>query len=240
MGTIIPRKERVGPQNTTRKGTIVHRESRTFARKQAAAAWFEKRETELAKPRALEREKTPGPTLASVIDRYTEESVLRHWSNEDAGATCDQTLRYREPAVFDHYERRHHCVRQSCLVAQRTTLPGLGSRVRITSPAPNCLSKIKCLEWSVGAVFCFPAPDTRSGETEEKYQNAQSNGLSAGFGMGSVPKPRFPVRATGRNRGRRAPLLRGLGSAPCFSGPRTRRRSRPHLRRAHGPRPSRT
>jgi hypothetical protein len=75
-----------------RKGTIVHSESRTFDRKQAAAAWLEKRETELAKPGALEREKTPYPTLpyptlASVIDRYTEESV------KDIGRTKMQVLR---------------------------------------------------------------------------------------------------------------------------------------------------
>ena len=61
--------------------------SRTFDRKQAAAAWLEKRETELAKPGALEREKTPDPTLASVIDRYTEESV------KDIGRTKTQVLR---------------------------------------------------------------------------------------------------------------------------------------------------
>jgi hypothetical protein len=42
-----------------RKGTIVHRESRTFDRKQAAA-WLEKRETELAKPGALEKGTYPG------------------------------------------------------------------------------------------------------------------------------------------------------------------------------------
>jgi hypothetical protein len=58
-----------------RKRAIVHRESRTLDRKQAAAASLERRETELAKPGALEPEKAPDPTLASVIDRYTEESV---------------------------------------------------------------------------------------------------------------------------------------------------------------------
>jgi len=93
MGTIIPRKRKSGSTGyhaqllIKRGGAIVHRESRTFDRKQAAAAWLEKRETELARPGALEREKAPDPTLASVIDRYTEESV------KDIGRTKTQVLR---------------------------------------------------------------------------------------------------------------------------------------------------
>ena len=65
MGTIIPRKRKSGSTGyhaqvlIKRKGAIVHRESRTFDRKQAAVAWVEKRETELAKPGALQREKRP-------------------------------------------------------------------------------------------------------------------------------------------------------------------------------------
>src|SRR5712672_3368174 len=93
MGTIIPRKRKSGSTGyhaqllIKRSGAIVHRESRTFAPKQAAAAWLEKRDTELARPGALEREKAPDPTLASVIDRYTEESV------KDIGRTKTQVLR---------------------------------------------------------------------------------------------------------------------------------------------------
>jgi len=93
MGTIIPRKRKSGSTGyhaqllIKRSGAIVHRESRTFDRKEAAAAWLEKRETELARPGALEREKAPDPTLASVIDRYTEESV------KDIGRTKTQVLR---------------------------------------------------------------------------------------------------------------------------------------------------
>jgi integrase len=93
MGTIIPRKRKSGSTGyhaqvlIKRRGAIVYRESRTFDRKQAAAAWLERRETELAKPGALEREKSPDPTLASVIDRYTEESV------KAIGRTKTQVLR---------------------------------------------------------------------------------------------------------------------------------------------------
>src|SRR6266849_1545568 len=56
MGTIIPHKRKSGSIGyhaqllIKRKGAIVHRESRTFDREQAAAAWLGKRETELAKP----------------------------------------------------------------------------------------------------------------------------------------------------------------------------------------------
>jgi integrase len=93
MGTIIPRKRRTGTTayhaqlTIKRGGKIAHRETRTFDRKQAAAAWLEKRETELAKPNALERIKASDPTLASVIDRYTEESI------KQIGRTKAQVLR---------------------------------------------------------------------------------------------------------------------------------------------------
>jgi hypothetical protein len=50
-----------------RKGEIVHRESQTFDRKQAAKAWMAKREAALALPGALE--KGEDPKLTEVIDR---------------------------------------------------------------------------------------------------------------------------------------------------------------------------
>ncbi|MER9247590.1 site-specific integrase [Mesorhizobium sp. M0590] len=93
MGTIIPRKRRDGSTAyqaqllIKRAGKILHREGRTFDRKQAAAAWLEKREIELAKPSALERIKATDPTLASVIDQYTEESI------KQIGRTKAQVLR---------------------------------------------------------------------------------------------------------------------------------------------------
>ena len=52
-------------------------EGRTFDRKQAASAWLEKREKELAKPGALKRLAAPDPALAAVIDRYTDESIKK-------------------------------------------------------------------------------------------------------------------------------------------------------------------
>jgi integrase len=93
MGTVIPRKRRDGSTAyqaqllIKRDGKILHREGRTFERRQAASAWLEKRETELAKPNALERIKATDPTLASVIDQYTDESI------KEIGRTKAQVLR---------------------------------------------------------------------------------------------------------------------------------------------------
>jgi len=60
---------------------------------QVASAWLEKRETELAKPGAVERQNTPDPELAAVIDRYIEESV------KEIGRTKAQVL-----ATIKNYE----------------------------------------------------------------------------------------------------------------------------------------
>ena len=93
MGTVIPRKRSDGSTGyqaqllIKRGGKIIHREGRTFDRKQAAAAWLEKREKELATPGALERLRAPDPILAVVIDRYTDESIKK------IGRTKAQVLR---------------------------------------------------------------------------------------------------------------------------------------------------
>ena len=92
MGSVIPRKRKDGSTGyhaqvtIKRSGKIVHRETRTFDRKQAASAWLEKRETELAKPGAVERQNSPDPKLAAAIDRYIEESV------KEIGRTKAQVL----------------------------------------------------------------------------------------------------------------------------------------------------
>src|SRR5216683_2451570 len=93
MGTIVTRKRKDGTTAhlaqllIKRGGAIVHREARTFDRKQAAAAWLEKRENELIKPGGLERLRAPDPLLAIVIDRYTDESIKK------IGRTKAQVLR---------------------------------------------------------------------------------------------------------------------------------------------------
>ena len=92
MGTILPRKRKDGSTGyhaqvtIKRGGKVVHRETKTFDRRQAASAWMEKRETELAKPGALERQNIPDPRLADVIDLYIEESI------KEIGRTKAQVL----------------------------------------------------------------------------------------------------------------------------------------------------
>ena len=92
MGTIIARKRKDGSTGyhaqvtIKRGGEIVHRETRTFDRRQAASAWMEKRETELAKPGALERQNMPDPKLSTVIDGYIKELI------KDIGRTKAQVL----------------------------------------------------------------------------------------------------------------------------------------------------
>jgi integrase len=93
MGTVIPRKRADGSTGyqaqllIKRAGKVIRREGRTFDRKQAAFAWLEKREKELAKPGALDRLQSPDPTLAAVIDHYTNESI------KTIGRTKAQVLR---------------------------------------------------------------------------------------------------------------------------------------------------
>jgi integrase len=99
MGSIIGRTRKDGSTAYTahivikRGGVIVHRESETFDRKQAANAWVVKREAELKSPGGLDRKEDP--TLAAVIDRYIAESktavlgtkaqVLKSIKNSDLG-----------------------------------------------------------------------------------------------------------------------------------------------------------
>ncbi len=82
MGTIIPRKRKDGSIGYTalvrikRAGKVVHSESETFDREQAAKIWMGKREAELAQPGALD--KGPDPLLADVIDQYNREKEKKH------------------------------------------------------------------------------------------------------------------------------------------------------------------
>lgn len=93
MGTIIPRKRNDGSTGymaqvrVKQKGEVIHAETKTFDRKQAANAWIARRETELREPGALERLHVEDPPLAAVIDRYIDES------KRDLGRTKAQVLR---------------------------------------------------------------------------------------------------------------------------------------------------
>ncbi len=76
MGAITERRKKDGGKSylaqvkIVRGGEIVHRENRTFDRRQAAAAWLEWREDELRAPGGLERARAESPSLAMVIDQY--------------------------------------------------------------------------------------------------------------------------------------------------------------------------
>lgn len=91
MGTIIARKRAGGTTGYTaqilrkKNGKIIFREAKTFDRKQAANAWLQRRETELAQPGGLERKEDP--PLSKVIDRYIAES------KRAIGRTKTQVLR---------------------------------------------------------------------------------------------------------------------------------------------------
>jgi integrase len=93
MGTIVQRKRNDGTVGymaqvrVKQKGKVVHAETKTFDRKQAANAWIARRETELREPGALGRIKAVDPTLADVIDRYIDESKRK------IGRTKTQVLR---------------------------------------------------------------------------------------------------------------------------------------------------
>jgi integrase len=78
MGTIVVRKRKDGTNYYTAQVTIksrgkVHREARSFDRKQAANAWIVRRQDELHKPGALDRA-GKDPKLGDVIARYLAES----------------------------------------------------------------------------------------------------------------------------------------------------------------------
>lgn len=91
MGTILARKRKDGTIGYTalirmkKGGKIIHAETETFDRQQAATAWLKKRETELAQPGALD--KPTDPILADVIDIYNTDKLRPH------GKTKDQVLR---------------------------------------------------------------------------------------------------------------------------------------------------
>lgn len=81
MGTITARTSKGGDVSykaeirIRRGGSIVHQETKTFEREQAAKAWMKKREVELDKPGALDAKLSDDPPLRDVIQKYIDESV---------------------------------------------------------------------------------------------------------------------------------------------------------------------
>ena len=79
------------------------------------------------------------------------------------------------------------------------TLPRLGSRVQIPSPAPGFLREIKALERSFGASFCFPALGAGAGEAPGKQQEAGCGGRTAGARLAPLASPSQIHHATPRS-----------------------------------------
>ena len=92
MGSILKRVRKDGSIGYTaiirikQSGKVVHSETETFDRDQAAKAWIKKRETELSQPGALSKPKDI--TLSAVIQVYNEDKLKPH------GKTKDQVLRF--------------------------------------------------------------------------------------------------------------------------------------------------
>jgi integrase len=82
MGHIAARERKDGSIGYTaqivvkKDGKVAHREAQTFDRRQAATAWMVRREQELSKPGAIDRERQADndPRLMDVIDKYIAES----------------------------------------------------------------------------------------------------------------------------------------------------------------------
>jgi integrase len=93
MGTITPRKRKDGTTGYTvqirikRAGKVVHTESETFDREQAARIWMSKREDALSTPGGLDKAMAKDPTLAEVIAQYEKES------KRELGRTKKQVLK---------------------------------------------------------------------------------------------------------------------------------------------------
>jgi integrase len=80
MGTITPRKNKDGStsykaQVRIRKGgKVLHQETQTFSREQAAKAWVKKRETDLSDPTGLKKAMSEDPPLKDLIGRARNET----------------------------------------------------------------------------------------------------------------------------------------------------------------------
>ncbi len=120
MGSILPRKRKDGTMGYTavirlkKAGKIIHSETQTFDRDQAARAWIKKRETELAVPGALTA--PDDPSLKDVIKKYNEDKLRPH------GKTKDQVLRTIGNA--DIGSRRCSEITSQVLVSFAQSLPG--------------------------------------------------------------------------------------------------------------------
>ncbi len=100
MGTITSRKRQDGSigylarVRIKQSGVVIHAETQTFDRQQAAQAWVKKRETELSAPGALDKLKADDPSISHLIGRYITEA------QRDYGRTKTQVLQTIQKTDF--------------------------------------------------------------------------------------------------------------------------------------------
>lgn len=117
MGHIVPRKRSNGTTGYTaqivikKKGEKTYREAQTFDRRQAAAAWLERREKELKGGKGREED----PKLIEVIDRYLDEN------RKAVGKTKGQVLRTIK--TYDIADMRCSQIGSDDIVALARSLP---------------------------------------------------------------------------------------------------------------------
>jgi integrase len=125
MGTIRQRQRRDGSFGYTafirmrRAGVPTYTESRTFDRKAPAAAWMKRREVALEEPGALDP--VDDPTLAEVIDRYTQEGSTK------IGRTKAQVL--RSIKTWPLADMRCSRIKSTDILAFAKSLPGQAATV---------------------------------------------------------------------------------------------------------------
>jgi integrase len=141
MATIIERRRKDGRKYFTaqivrKRQGHTYREARSFDRKQAAAAWAERREDELSQPGALDRA-SHDAKLGEIITRYLSESERK------IGRTKAQVLR----AIARHDIGEIQC--------SRITAPDLVAFAKTLSVSPQTAQYYLS---TLGAIFRLARP----------------------------------------------------------------------------------
>ena len=90
---------------------------------------------------------------------------------------------------------------------------GRGRGFESLRPLQFSSSKSASSERSFGVVFCFPASGTKAGEAGGKQTEAKRSGLSVGFGMCSLFRPRAVSRTRRDRSGRARPQTTALDTS---------------------------
>ena len=130
MGAITPRKRKDGSVAylaqlvIKRDGKILHRYNNTFDRNQAAAAWLEKREKELAKPGALDSLKAGDPHSGRCHRSVHSGIEQGDGQDEGAGSSVDQGFHHCRKALLADRQRGRGQVRPGKACYRRGSADG--------------------------------------------------------------------------------------------------------------------